>query len=88
MVLFKEKSYGVSASDLKYDLTSSDCIDEQEYMSYTTYGIRVTDFGNEAVLEFPDISTDKYFVEDFIALCETHLVALVHIEDVLEDYLP
>jgi len=88
MVFVKEKIAYHSVLDLEYEMTSSELIDEYEYISYTTYGIRLLSPDNEILLEIIDISTDKSFVENFLYLCEIRLVSLIHVMEILEDYIP
>jgi len=71
-----------------YTLELTTCnIDDNEQMSYTTYGIRVTDQDDFVRLQYQDVSTQRTFVEEFIRLCADNDVELVHVADILEDYL-
>ena len=76
-------SYSVTDS---CQLTSM-MVDESDDMRYTTYGIAVSDDAGQTALTYPDISTDRAFVEEFVRLVGSHDVALVHFSDLLEDYL-
>ena len=62
-------------------------VDESDDMRYTTYGVAVYGDAGQTVLAFPDISTDRAFVEGFVRMVDSHDIALVHIHDLLEDYL-
>ncbi|WRS28179.1 DUF6514 family protein [Oscillospiraceae bacterium MB08-C2-2] len=62
-------------------------IDDLDNLHYTTYGVQMLDEEGNLVAEYLDISTNKSFVERFIELCQKAQVALVHLGDVLEDYL-
>lgn len=62
-------------------------VDESEDMRYTTYGVAVLGAAGQQLLSYPDISTDKQFVEEFLNLIKNHDIALMHIPDLLEDYM-
>lgn len=76
----------VLTSTLRYELTTSR-IDDSEQMSYTTYGIRVKDESENILLEYADISTSKELVREFLELVEDRDVSVIHIPDLLEDFL-
>lgn len=88
MTVVRKNICGFCGVDLKCELTSSERIDELEEIRYTTYGISIINSNGETVFERGDISSDRSFVKEFIALCQIHHVSGFHIEDVLEDYLP
>ena len=69
------------------ELTDMEVVDEFENIRYTTYGVRVTDEGGNILYAAPDVDTNRGYVEAFIKLCADNDAHLVHIPDLLEDYL-
>jgi len=74
-------------SEMTMELTSMDVVDEQEDIGYTTYGLRVLDVCGDVLYEVPDIDTSKDFVQRFVEFCSQSDVRLMHIPDLLEDYM-
>ena len=72
---------------LSMELTCKEVIDELENIRYTTYGVRVTDEDGNILFAAPDVDTRKEYVQRFVELCAGGDVRLVHIPDLLEDYL-
>ncbi len=87
MLCVKRYSLVSNSLELSMELTSSNLVDEQEKISYTTYGFRVLDGDNNILFSAGDVDTNQEFVERFIRLCAENDVRLVHIPDLLEDYL-
>ncbi len=73
-------------TEIRYELLTSH-IDDCEQMSYTTYGICVRDEHDNVLLKHVDISTSREQVERFIEMVKEGDVAVVHINDVLEDFM-
>jgi len=72
---------------LNMELTAKEIVDELENIRYTTYGVRVTDETGNILFAAPDVDTKKEYVERFIEICAGSDIRLVHIPDLLEDYL-
>jgi len=72
---------------LNMKLTVKEVVDELENIRYTTYGVMVTDETGNILFTAPDVDTKKEYVERFIKLCAGGDVRLIHIPDLLEDYL-
>lgn len=72
---------------LNMELTSMEAVDELENIRYTTYGLRVADARGETLFAAPDVDTNKQHVQRFIELCAGGDACLIHIPDLLEDYL-
>ncbi|MDR2932318.1 MAG: DUF6514 family protein [Oscillospiraceae bacterium] len=89
MAVVQAELNGYCGINLVCELTTAPYIDEDDDLGYTTptYGIKVINDEGKVVFKQDDISTDKFFVEDFIRLCETKFVPLIHIRDVLDDYM-
>lgn len=87
MVCIKQYPLSSSEAELRLELTTGEMIDEQEKISYTTYGFRVLDQADSILFAADDVDTNREFVENFIKLCADHDVRLVHIPDLLEDYM-
>jgi hypothetical protein len=88
-VLLCVKKYALVSNDreLSIELTSCNIVDEEEKISYTTYGFRILDEHNNILFSAKDVDTNQEFVEQFIRLCAENDVRLVHIPELLEDYL-
>ena len=69
------------------ELTSMEVVDELENIRYTTYGVRVTDQEGKTLFAALDVDTKRESVERFIQICAGGDVRLIHIPDLLEDYL-
>ncbi len=87
MLCVKKYSLVSNGLELSIELTSCNIVDEQEKISYTTYGFRILDEDDNILFSAKDIDTKQEFVEQFIRLCAENDVRLVHIPDLLEDYL-
>ena len=89
MLANKIKSYDLESCEnqLSVELTSMDVVDEFEDIRYTTYGLRVLDLSGNVLYSAPDIGTKRAFVEQFIEFCAAIDVRLVHIHDLLKDYI-
>ena len=83
------KTYLLTAgsSKLNIELTCMEVIDETEDTRYTTYGVRVTDQAGDVVFAAPDIDTRMEYVQQFVELCSRNDAAVIHLPDLLEDYL-
>jgi len=73
--------------ELHMELTSMEAVDEMENIRYTTYGLRVTDKQGKILFAAPDVDTNEGYVRRFIERCADSDVSLIHIRDLLEDYL-
>ena len=74
-------------TEMSMELTSMDVVDELEDIRYTTYGLRVLDDTGNVLYAAADIDTSKDFVKRFIEFCTASDIRLIHIPDLLEDYL-
>lgn len=69
-----------------YELTTAH-IDDWGDISYTTYGIRAVDGQGKTAMIFPDIDVDKASVQRLVDKCNEGELRLIHLRDVLEDYI-
>lgn len=69
-----------------YKLRCDTVIDE-DGCSYTVYGIAALNTFGEILVIFDDIFFDKQKALDFINLCNTEGLELIHLNDVIEDLL-
>ena len=77
----------ICGEDLYCELTQG-FVDVEGSIRYTaTYGIAVKDKDGHVYLSVDDVSNDRQMVLDFAKMCECGRVSLVHVMDVLEDYL-
>lgn len=63
---------------------------ESIYDTRTTYGIALADCADEypVIIEvFPDLSSDKERVKDFVKLCGELELAPLHLSDAVYDFL-
>lgn len=60
---------------------------EIEGGAYTTYGIRVLDYEQKELLAISDISLDEQRVVSLCQLCNQEKLDILHIMDVIEDFL-
>lgn len=83
------QKYSLTESELglNIELTSMQAVDEPENIRYTTYGLRVTNAQGETLFAAPDVDTNKQRLQSFIELCADSDVRIIHIPDLLEDYL-
>lgn len=80
------KVSGLCGVDVLCELTTM-VVDGEEGIRYTTYGMELLQLDDQKIASVDDISTSRNLVEDFICLLINHNVALIHVMDVLEDYL-
>ena len=60
---------------------------ESEYIGkYVSYGIEVSREG-KTVCRVSDVSTDRDEIEELVRLCEAEELSVLHIYDVIEDFL-
>jgi len=83
------KTYALTTGEekLNMELTSMEVVDETADISYTTYGVRVTDKGGDVIFAAPDVDTRMEYVQRFIELCARNDASPIHLPDLLEDYL-
>ena len=93
------KSYSLEPCKTNLDLIQTNCchteylvqtdgtLDAGEQISYTTYGVRLTDEDGNVVFVQEDISTRMEFVEEFIAWCQKGEASALSFADHIEDYL-
>jgi len=83
------KTYPLTTGNekLNMELTSMEVIDEIEDTRYTTYGLRVTDQAGEIVFAALDVDTRMEYVQRFVELCSQNDASVIHLPDLLEDYL-
>lgn len=62
-------------------------IDDLQQIGYTTYGICITEKDSRVLYHYPDISTDPEYVRNFLKLLTSRDVAMIHVPDLLDDYL-
>ena len=87
MISLKKYSFLSNESMLSIELISSEIVDSAEEVRYTTYGLRVLDQDGGILYAVTDIDTRQAFVERFIEFCTGSDVRLVHVPDLLEDYM-
>ena len=74
-------------NDTEYLIQADGTLDAGEQISYTTYGIRLTDEGGNVAFVQEDISTSMEFVEELIAWCQKGEASADAIAEHIEDYL-
>jgi len=83
----KPKAEKVSSNDkIEFELIVTH-IDDSPQMRYTAYGIRAIYGNGEIAACYPDISTSKEFVQEFLDMVRGHDVSAVHIHNLIEDFL-
>lgn len=83
------KKYPLTEGEVRasLELTSMEVVDENENIRYTTYGVRVMDESGNVLFNALDIDTRMEYVEQFARLCVDNDVSILHLPDVLEDYM-
>lgn len=71
---------------VKYILRT-DIIKDEGNRSYTVYGITATDMFGNALKTVKNIFLNIKQAEEFIELCNSEKLELVHLQDVVEDVL-
>lgn len=86
LVNTKQDIKNFSPDKIQFELTVTH-IDDLEQMRYTTYGIRAIDSNGEVAASYPDLSTSKRHVQEFLDKLANHDVSAMHIADLIEDFL-
>ena len=60
---------------------------DEEEKEHVVYGIEAVDTTGEILLSFSDVFFDKQKAEDFVNLCNSGRLSLLHFADVVEDVL-
>ncbi|MCL2857804.1 MAG: DUF6514 family protein [Oscillospiraceae bacterium] len=83
------KKYPMAAGEekLSMELTSMEVVDEFDDIRYTTYGVRVTDEEGGVIFAALDVDTRREYVQQFVELCVRFEARVIHLPDILEDYL-
>ncbi len=74
------------SEDITYTLRCDTVLDE-EGQAYTVYGITALNNSGKELASFPDMFFDKQKAIDFVNLCNSERLELVHLADVVEDAL-
>ena len=83
------KTYQLTTGEGKQnmELTNMEIVDEYEGFRYTTYGIRVTDDNGCVIFAALDVDTRLERFQQFVELCAKNDARVIHLPDLLEDYL-
>ena len=83
------KKYPLTTGEekLSMELTSMEVVDEDRDIRYTTYGVRVTDEDGGVIFAALDVDTRMEYVQRFAELCAENDIRIIHLPDLLEDYL-
>ena len=65
----------------------TDTVTDEDNQRHTVYGITALDGRGAEISSFHDIFFDKRKAEDFIELCNSEKLELIHLADVVEDIL-
>ena len=87
MNCLKTYPLAIGENKLNMELTSMEVIDALEDIRYTTYGVRVMDEDGVVVFAALDVDTRMEYVQRFVELCAANDVRIIHLPDLLEDYL-
>lgn len=71
---------------IKYILRC-DTVTDEEKREHTVYGITALNGRGIEAATFPDIFFDKQKAEDFVELCNSEKLELIHLADAVEDVL-
>ena len=66
----------------------ADTIYDEDVNSVIVYGMDAMCVSDKTLISFPDIFLDRLEAERFIYLCNAENLSLLHVTDVIEDYLP
>ncbi len=66
----------------------ADTIYDEDVNSFIVYGMDTMCVSDKTLTSFPDIFGDRFEAERFIHLCNAENLSLLHVADVIEDYLP
>jgi len=87
MMSLKKYPFISNQSEFSMELTCKEVVDSLENIRYTTYGLRVLDEEGGILFAAEDVDTNKAFVERFIEFCAGSDINLIHVPDLLEDYM-
>ena len=62
-----------------------DTITDEDYCAYTVYGITALDDRGNELKTYKDLFFNKQKAEEFVDLCNTKAVELIHLQDMVED---
>ena len=65
----------------------TDTVTDEDNQRHTVYGITAIDSRGAEQEMFPDIFFDKKKAEDFVNICNSEELELIHLADVIEDIL-
>lgn len=71
--------------DCNFSVFSSEL--ENEDTSYIAYGLKAIDHINSVCLYINDISTNVHEVSNLCELCNKNQPAVIHLQDLIEDFL-
>jgi hypothetical protein len=78
--------WGEGQKSYTYKLTSS-VIDGEDNLRYTTYGVAALDQSGEVLSAYPDVSADRLGLEELVVRCNERGLSILHLEDVLLDFI-
>lgn len=87
MISLQKYPLAEGTTEVNMELTSMEVVDELEDIRYTTYGVRVTDEKGKVLFAAPDVDTRKEHVRRFVELCVQGEASVIHLPDLLEDYM-
>ncbi|MBE5040484.1 DUF6514 family protein [Ructibacterium gallinarum] len=62
-------------------------LDDPDLGNYTSYGLDAYDENDTLVRRIVDVSPNEQTVSGLVALCNKFQVSLIHIDDIIEDFL-
>ena len=71
---------------ITYELRT-DIVNDEERCSYIVYGIMAKNIRGKTLQSIPDIFFDREKAEEFVNLCNSEKLELVHLMDVIEEIL-
>lgn len=83
-MLSKEEQLEYTQLNVHYELTT-DVIDGEGDMKYTTYGIMALDQNTRQLAQYRDVSTNQSFVRQIVDKCNKNQVDVLHLKDIILD---
>ena len=65
----------------------TDTVTDEDNTQHTVYGITALNENSETVDTYPDVFFDKKKAENFVTLCNTEKLELLHLADAVENIL-
>lgn len=85
MLISREESEH-TALKVGYARTTS-VVDGEDDLRYTTYGIVARDERQNIVARIDDVSTDLALVDEIVARCNANDADILHLEDIVLDWI-